>query len=324
MTDEIIDDARTSTPKSGMPRAPMLLPPSAETKLAHLRMLHDDAAALLSTVSGGGQPDTESGPEIQYWRREVEALEKADWSRIIADKLKASKLPKAEHDELWKTEKARLDARLEAAQAKLEHLLAERDRARDLHTRRRDRRQRTGGLAENVERWLEQQSGILNPVSPPPINLAGGQTLDAALASSRELIEAVTAERKRVEAAGPPPTEAKRLAREWVNRQSQRVRVRATGDAFGLMLPAVDGAVVLSCFLSPEKVVARLERAIDEQSDGRLTLSELDRAKKLVELDTKLLATQRYEEALVTQLEAEGRDVLRRRNADPRAVLGVE
>ena len=135
---------------------------------------------------------------------------------------------------------------------------------------------------------------------------------------------ALAAERQLVERAAPPPTEAKRSARRWVDDQGQRVQVRAYGGQFSVRVPEPNGALALACFLSPEKVVARLERAIDEQSEGRIIMSELEKTKKLAELDAKLLSTERLEEALVVELEGQGRDVLRRRDADPRAVLGVE
>lgn len=52
-------------------------------------------------------------------------------------------------------------------------------------------------------------------------------------------------------------------------------------------------------------------------------LSPAERERRLAEIEDRLLDAERAEEALVEAMIADGRDVARRLDADPRAILGV-
>lgn len=85
-----------------------------------------------------------------------------------------------------------------------------------------------------------------------------------------------------------------------------------TNDALGILLWA---------FKDP--IVAALDREIDLYADDANALSDEDRAKGEADLSSKILSVEREEEALIRMAEDREMVIPRRRDADPRAVLGL-
>jgi hypothetical protein len=99
----------------------------------------------------------------------------------------------------------------------------------------------------------------------------------------------------------------------------RRGRARLAGWA---VHTAVD-VLALFCWLHRDALVAALEREIDELADDSAALTDEERATRESELLADLLRAERLEELLVVAAENEGREVMRRPNADPRAVLNL-
>ncbi len=74
-----------------------------------------------------------------------------------------------------------------------------------------------------------------------------------------------------------------------------------------------------------DQIRARLLHLYDEEvADAKPGLPAAERHKRLAELDAEILELGKAEEVLIERLEAEGVDVVRRPEADPRIALGIE
>jgi hypothetical protein len=110
------------------------------------------------------------------------------------------------------------------------------------------------------------------------------------------------------------------------------VRAEVSGHAI-----SADGANRLSAFalhtgpdtlaifswLFQNELLDRLDVEITELADDENALSDAERAERQAALAAELLQAERIEEALLVAAEAEGLQAMRRRDADPRAVLGL-
>jgi hypothetical protein len=89
---------------------------------------------------------------------------------------------------------------------------------------------------------------------------------------------------------------------------------------------AIEGdpaAQPLLFWLHKDAIVAKLEAAIDEAADDDRALTVDERTKQLERIARDKLAAEREEEHAVEQANLAGAHVLRRPDADPRAVLGL-
>jgi hypothetical protein len=87
--------------------------------------------------------------------------------------------------------------------------------------------------------------------------------------------------------------------------------------------PTLPDTFALSTWIDPEALLTRLYAEIDATAapDG---LSAEERGKRLFGLDEERLQIERAEEVVIMQAEAEGLEIMRRADADPRAVLQVD
>lgn len=201
----------------------------------------------------------------------------------------------------------------------------------------------TASLVASLESFLRARPAMIfkiAPAEPPPRRK--GETLPDAIENRRRRLRELAADREAVMRAPLPSTLSKQTARAQLAELAQRGRP----DVFGLIefgrpiewpripvtsamqdLPqiireTVDGAALMCWALGPALVEA-IEREIDLQSDDAHALTTADRRKRLAEIDDDRLAVEREEEALIEMAEAEGLQIFRRSNADPRAVLGI-
>ena len=89
----------------------------------------------------------------------------------------------------------------------------------------------------------------------------------------------------------------------------------------GLVVGGVDPLALLAWVLGPEKVLARLNEEIELRCNDPHAITDEDRAKRVSELNAKILEAERQEEAIVCALESDGMTIARRPDADPRAIL---
>lgn len=171
---------------------------------------------------------------------------------------------------------------------------------------------RLAPIINGVERWLGSlpAGAVIADATAPEVKK--GATLQLLRAD----IEALVSDIEALAAAPPTRSEQEATLKAEIARLGTAGRpvLRRGG---GLKVTPGVSPLAVACWLDPEAVFARLaeEGAIREGG----TLSAQEKAAQLADLRTRLLKAERVEEALVVK---EGGT--RRRDADPRAVLGVE
>jgi hypothetical protein len=84
-----------------------------------------------------------------------------------------------------------------------------------------------------------------------------------------------------------------------------------------------DAGAAFWTWLHRDEIASRVLAMIDEHAPSAGTLTDEEREKEFARIAARRLEVERMEEALVVAIEAEGRSVVRRRDADPRAILEV-
>lgn len=81
----------------------------------------------------------------------------------------------------------------------------------------------------------------------------------------------------------------------------------------------------LLAWLDPDRLITRLCDEVDASgNDTKTEMADADRASRLSEIETEILALDRQEEALIEGAKAAGHDIRRRSSASPLALLGIE
>ncbi len=114
--------------------------------------------------------------------------------------------------------------------------------------------------------------------------------------------------------------ELKGEAADYVRNLARRVAVE---DAKIIVAPGHLAHLQTLAWLDPDALTARMGKEI-EARDSRKGIASAERATKLAMLADDLLAAERLEEALVSNLEPRGMLVERSRSASPAAILGVQ
>ncbi|SFZ82900.1 hypothetical protein SAMN02983003_1339 [Devosia enhydra] len=320
--------APTITVSDPVATLPEGLPATAAGKLVALRRARDDARVLYeaaqSAVFAFRGPDSDLIPA----ERLVAEYEKLDLRQVTLAPLRMGRdgSPTEASEAAHAADAKKFDARRQEAYDRLDRLKTEYEAARALQAERGRQWQALNGLVAALERWLDKHTGRFAPVPLEPPAVFAGKPYGQGLSELRDLIAALTAERKRIERAPMSASEAKARIRPWVKMMADRVRLVGAihhGVAIDLASAEPDPTLAYLCFLNPDAVVRRLEQEVDAQLQGRFTLGELDKARKLKELDGQLLNAERREEALIMIMAEVGTVVLRRPNADPKAVLGL-
>ena len=94
-----------------------------------------------------------------------------------------------------------------------------------------------------------------------------------------------------------------------------------SGERTAIHRAAKENPLGLLCAVFPDRVESMI---ISHVGDHGLRLHNTDRKKKLAALESKLSKLERDEEAEIERLEASGHFILRRGDACPYAVLGME
>jgi hypothetical protein len=106
-------------------------------------------------------------------------------------------------------------------------------------------------------------------------------------------------------------------------RESISVRGGTSGAVIAVGSTSTPDGLAFLTWLNRDAVIAAVEREIDELADDAHALTDADRAKRSVKLHADILALERQEEMLITLANEHGGDIIRRVDADPRAVLGL-
>ncbi|MER8744191.1 hypothetical protein NKH54_14015 [Mesorhizobium sp. M1004] len=311
----------------------------AKAKFAALVEARDDARALLLGVSDKQRKLFEKRDEAETeFRRLERAMERGELQR-------EQELPKGI------IRRGPDNPRLAEAKAKLDLASEEVDRVREQYEKRATVWRAHAALVDRLERYLKDIPGRIELAEPVKPSTAKGDKLLAEIKASRSTISKLKADRRDIETAPLPSSDAKAFAKAWVAAQAatakprlygildggrseiqfptQSIQVEATvvldSGGFGMARGpafAVD-AVALQCWMNPDAMIAALERDISLIANDDRALDGATRAYKINEIDEQLLATERTEEALVDAALAEHLPVERRADVDPRAVLGL-
>jgi hypothetical protein len=170
-------------------------------------------------------------------------------------------------------------------------------------------------------------------LSPPvEIKLKASETAVAALAMTRAQIAGVQADMATVRKAPLRRSSQQEAIRAYLARLEQQVRPQVSFDARGAarvlwtedMIAGKDDLLgLLSFVLGPDALLAAFTRELEQEAERSDAVTPLEREKRLGELSAQLFGLEQLEEGLVLRAQADGSDVLRRADADPRVVLGL-
>ena len=298
-----------------------LLPEPARAKLRALRLRRDDTLALV-------RKDSEN---VERLRAELSRLK----SRRIEIESSGSWLPYQKKGAL-----KQIDDELQLVEKDFERALEVRDP-------RAAKREHLAHLLSAIENWIERLPAEAR------ITAAGRPTREKTskvkledLETIRRRIRERQADFRAATAAPIHSSEAKQLAKvqieelasmgapdcfrliesggqiEWPTTPPQLSTFDASGVSFAVM-GEVSNDVALLAWLFKETLVSRIELEIDASADDEHALSTEQRAETLAACRRDCLAYEREEEALVEHAEANGLEILRRVDADPRAILGL-
>lgn len=164
----------------------------------------------------------------------------------------------------------------------------------------------------------------LSPVTIKP-RLAKGEALADAIEALRGEIAEKQAELRTVRAAPLAVDDLAEAASVYVNKLAKDAAVRVSGadgrQPIGLTYSNVD-PLALIAWVMPEAISNAIVREVRKQSAGGVSAAE--KARRIDTLTAAILQKEHVEEALVVMAQARSESILRRNDADPRAILGVE
>jgi hypothetical protein len=214
--------------------------------------------------------------------------------------------------------------RAEAIEAQLAALDAEIGRLRAVQAARSDRarndRQIVVQLRDAMARW-GSGTRLVPAASPAAVASTGGP---GEIVRLRQQIDTLKDEREHIIRAPLPREELRARATAAVDAlaESGVPKLDVERGRFGIKwIP--DGASlmhVVAFIVAHDRanVLAALHRAIDIATAGEPGIADADRARKLADLDRRILELERREEAAIEATP----EIARRPDADPRAVLG--
>ncbi|MEP2111584.1 MAG: hypothetical protein ABJP10_16890 [Nitratireductor sp.] len=237
-------------------------------------------------------------------------------------------------DELSEGEKRLVELRAEKTE-----LLAARDAVTEKLTAE-------AGLMSRLDQWAralrEPTAEFASPVSP---KLRKGEALEDAITRLRETLNALHADLAVVRSAPLTAADAKSRAREQINALADTgapdvSRTIAHGDpvTFPSTVPdlrlfhagagaSVSGrttdATALLAWLFRDQLADAIDKQIDAAGRDDHALPADERRDREAALVDAILQAERDEEALIVMTEKRGNGVVRRVDADPRAVLGL-
>jgi hypothetical protein len=205
-------------------------------------------------------------------------------------------------------------------------------RERDRHA---ERHRSISALIHKINQWLMElrlpPGAVLEAAPQIAIEVKNGQTLSAAIETARNEIKSLQQKLAAARSAPLPQADQIRAAEAYVAKMAStakptvavmrddQIRVTFRDSVVG----GTDDVLALACWLQPEAVVAALTRDIEQMPTPINPLTRAERLQKVSELEGQLLELGFLEDGLILRAAQDGIDVMRRRDADPRCVLGV-
>jgi hypothetical protein len=311
--------------KDDLRKLEMKLPAYARAQLRHLRSAADQAEAESNV----------------RWRRQQADIEKRNTLKLAVTNAEAEY--RAAHHRLsvsdWREQESYY---LEAVNAARAELKAHNDGVEERSVKAKQANRDESGLLEKCELFLAQNQRakfIERRVEIPPDGAkkalaqvrsdiierrAAINDIDNAPLTVSEAMAAIDAELEKVAAAGKPDTfPVTRHVEELRGRRQGNLRWR-TAYVAGELLPNGHSLVV---WLFKDQIRERLREDVERRiaSSAFEPIALADREPRKDALCAEILNLERLEEACVYALQAEGdANVIRRHDADIRAVLGIE
>jgi hypothetical protein len=211
------------------------------------------------------------------------------------------------------------------------NLLARLESERDRHA---DRHRQLGMLRSRLNQWhfeLRLPPGVVLEEAPAiRVELKNGEKVGDAIANVRREIADLGQQLGRTKLAPLPKAEQTKLVEEYVVRLfrqgapsvgivQDRLRVLWKGDT---VMP--EDTAALLAWIAPDAFCRAIERELAEVPVRADAMPAGERIRRVEELSAQLLVLERKEEHLIETAAADGVEVLRRPDADPRAVLGLQ
>lgn len=244
--------------------------------------------------------------------------------------------------ELSKFGYAENHARMVVERKSLAEAQGELKRIGEKYAERSGRAQSFQALIGNIERYLQGHSEKIVIALPHAFTLPQGVPLQEALDGKRREIQDLRKKILATKNAPIPAADAKRMAREWVERlaESGRIDVAPLLERRGTPVLAVLGSIEafshgtrsqreipnaagLIAWIHRKALIAALDVEIDLHADDGRALSDANQKTQLLELKKDMLRAERDEESLIEMATAQGGQIERRPDADPRAILGL-
>jgi hypothetical protein len=300
----------TSAVVSGPPGAPRIgdplgaLPVRAREKYLTIRDAAFDAFALTRPIR---EAVDQARDRVSELKRHLEHQEKALWNRRNEPEIQRLQAELA----VANAELGRQERRYSAATAKAAPLKA---------------------VANALESYVTNHGGF-SEAEAVEVSIPKGKTAAEALEAQRKVIEALRLERKAISAAPNHSSYAREKARAFVDSWAQNGEPEIsvlfeTKDPLtlaGCYDRRPEGPHVLAFLMwaCKDEILRKLDAMIAENAEDEAALSDWDRLDRLREVEAKILQGERVEELLVEACLAANIPVERRRDADPRAILGV-
>jgi hypothetical protein len=254
-------------------------------------------------------------------------------------KFNESRLPEQAREKLLMLDAARVE-QAAAAAARLPYEVQDAKIMQRVHQsqeRHAQRHNEIHALCSRIRQFLNSLPANVTFEPADPVNAMPrkGETLAQAIERLRSEIADTHNHLDVVKGAPLPVADIKALCRARVKAMAARPRVwvGARGEfAMSFVdaqridtLASLDDIAAMLAFADPESFSKRLEDEIDRQlGDQTLaTMPKGERERRTAELAEQLLELERQEEALIDSAQAQGQDIPRRENADPRAVLQI-
>ncbi|AZG76283.1 hypothetical protein [Methylocystis rosea] len=231
------------------------------------------------------------------------------------------------HDGLSHSEREPYAVELEA---EIRELVEARNRLEERTVAHAERRNVLAALDRRLTEFLASLSAAPAAAAPLDLKLSADK-FDTELAKTRAQIRDLLERIAQVERAPHPSGVVKARARAKIEALAAHPNVRVAvehGEDF--RFPTIvekTGAAIdvggLLCWLLKDRLIAAVEREIDEVADDSRALDATTRKRMRTDLAAELFAAESREEAIISAAEAVGRTFDRRADGDVRAVLGL-
>ena len=197
-------------------------------------------------------------------------------------------------------------------------------------------------LVSNLKRWLSSlaQSEVL-PAAKPTSITSGGNVYEQIEVVRTKILD-LKARAERIKSAPISSSEAKQLARAQIDKLAASGRpdcyrliervgqiewptsyVSFAGPGTPLIGDNIPDAIALFAWMNTEGLYTAVSAEIDRCADDDNALSGMERDTQLKKAQGDILSCERQEEVLMEMAGKLGLELLRRSDADPRAVLGL-